>query len=479
MPILAAAEAILRGFRSARRAPRKAVRTMLSTGPNARYRYAQAPLRVYWEVTRACDLACLHCRAEAMPEAHPEELSTAEGRALIDQVSRFGSTPPRLVLTGGDPLKREDLFELIAYAGARGMGVSVAPSATPLLTAEALRRLKDAGVEAISLSLDAADAPTHDAIRGIPGTFERTCDAARVAAAIGLPFQVNTLVCARTVDQLPALLDLVQDLGAPRWSLFFLVSVGRGELLEPISPQRAEDLLRWLAARRGQALARGLVISTTEAPQLRRVIAEWEATGVGDRGDRGDRGTSNDGSQGSGGVNRTNRTNRTDRTHEMIGALAARGTIDGQTTAIPQRSYSSCLSYSSYPAQFTPALPPLPSPPNPQSATAPARHPAVAHGAGIRDGNGVLFISNRGDICPSGFLELAAGNVRRDDLGVVYREAPLFTALRDPDGFGGRCGLCPYRWPCGGSRARAYAASGDILGEDPLCAWQPGADPVR
>lgn len=373
---------------------------MVTTDPNARYRYAQAPLRVYWEVTRACDLTCLHCRAEAMPEAHPEELSTAEGRALIDQVSRFGSTPPRLVLTGGDPLKRDDLFELIAYAGARGMGVSVAPSATPLLTAEALRRLKDAGVEAISLSLDAADAPTHDAIRGIPGTFARTCDAARVAAAIGLPFQVNTLVCARTVDQLPALLDLVQDLGAPRWSLFFLVSVGRGELLEPISPQRAEDLLRWLAARRGQALARGLVISTTEAPQLRRVIAER-------------------------------------------------------------------------------AAPPLPSPPNPQAPNTLARHPAVAHGAGIRDGNGVLFISHRGDICPSGFLELAAGNVRRDDLGAVYRDAPLFTALRDPDGFGGRCGLCPFRWPCGGSRARAYAASGDILGEDPLCAWQPGAGPVR
>lgn len=364
---------------------------MVTTDPNARYRYAQAPLRVYWEITRACDLTCLHCRAEAQPLADPEELSTAEGFALIDQVSRFGPTPPRLVLTGGDPLKREDLFELIAYAGARGMGVSVAPSATPMLTAEALRRLKDAGVEAISLSLDAADAQTHDAIRGVPGTFARTCDAARVAAAVKLPFQVNTLVCTRTVDQLPALLDLVQALGAPRWSLFFLVSVGRGELLEPISAERAEEVLQWLAARRSQAMARGLVITTTEAPQLRRVIE-----------------------QGA-------------RSH------------------------------------------PLP---------APGRHPAVAHGAGIRDGNGVLFISHRGDICPSGFLELAAGNVRRDDLTAVYREAPLFTALRDPDAFGGRCGVCVFRWPCGGSRARAYAATGDILGEDPLCAWQPEAMPA-
>lgn len=411
---------------------------MLTTDPNARYRYAQAPLRVYWEVTRACDLTCLHCRAEAQPLADPDELSTAEGFALIDQVSRFGPTPPRLVLTGGDPLKREDLFDLIAYAGARGMGVSVAPSATPLLTAEALRRLKDAGVEAISLSLDAADAQTHDAIRGIPGTFARTCDAARVAAAVKLPFQVNTLVCARTVDQLPALLDLVQALGAPRWSLFFLVSVGRGELLEPISAERAEEVLQWLAARRGQAMTRGLVITTTEAPQLRRVVAQLgEADGV--RGDGGGR--------RAGKVDGTHGTNR-------------------PTEVLAPSSDMSHTSHSSHPTSS------LQSPAARHTA---ARHPAVAHGAGIRDGNGVLFISHRGDICPSGFLELAAGNVRRDDLAAVYREAPLFTALRDPDAFGGRCGVCTFRWPCGGSRARAYAESGDILGEDPLCTWRPEA----
>jgi radical SAM protein len=396
---------------------------VLTSDPNARYRYAQAPLRVYWEITRACDLTCLHCRAEAQPLADPDELSTAEGFALIDQVSRFGPTPPRLVLTGGDPLKREDLFELIAYAGARGMGVSVAPSATPLLTAEALRRLKDAGVEAISLSLDAADAATHDAIRGIPGTFARTCDAARVAAAVKLPFQVNTLVCARTVDQLPALLDLVQALGAPRWSLFFLVSVGRGELLDPISAERAEAVLHGLAARRGQAMARGLVITTTEAPQLRRVVAQL---GEADGGRK---------VAGDGGAVKVDGTNRTNGTNGVLAPA-----ID-----------TSHKSHLSHPSSSL------------QSPT----------------GNGVLFISHRGDICPSGFLELAAGNIRRDDLAAVYREAPLFTALRDPDAFGGRCGICPFRWPCGGSRARAFADTGDILGEDPLCTWQPEVVPDR
>lgn len=387
---------------------------MLSADPNARYRYAQAPLRVYWEITRACDLTCLHCRAEAQPLADPDELTTAEGLALIDQVARFASPPPRLVLTGGDPLKRDDLFTLIAHAAARGIGVSVAPSATPLLTAEALRRLKDAGVEAISLSLDAADASVHDALRGVPGTFARTCDAAQVAATLRLPFQVNTLVCQRTVDQLPALFDLVQALGAPRWSLFFLVSVGRGELLESISPERAEAVLGWLADRRGQAMARGLVITTTEAPQLRRVI------------------------------------------EQRAGARAAAGG--------PARDGAGRLSS---------GLPSGPGHPPAEGPAGHARHPAVAHGAGIRDGNGVLFINHRGDICPSGFLELAAGSLRHDDLADTYRQAPLFQALRDPDSFGGRCGTCPYRWPCGGSRARAYAASGNILAEDPLCTYRP------
>lgn len=379
---------------------------MLSADPNARYRYAQAPLRIYWEVTRACDLSCLHCRAEAQPLADPQELSLAEGKNLIDQVAAMGPTPPRLVLTGGDPLKRDDLFELIAYAGARGLGVSVAPSATPLLTAEALRRMKDSGVEAISLSLDAPEAEAHDAIRGVPGTFARTLAAAEVARRVGLPFQVNTLVCARTVDGLPAMLDLVQRLGAPRWSLFFLVSVGRGQVLEPISAERAEEALTWLAARRGQAMTHGLVITTTEAPQLRRIVEQ-----------------------------------------RAVEATAGGG----------------------HPAAAAEAQHPV----APMARAAPGRQPAVAHGSGIRDGNGVLFISHRGDLCPSGFLELAAGNLRHDGLADTYREAPLFRALRDPDAFGGRCGACPYRWPCGGSRARAYAASGDILAEDPLCSYRP------
>jgi MoaA/NifB/PqqE/SkfB family radical SAM enzyme len=327
------------------------------------------PLRVYWEVTRACDLACQHCRATAAPERDPSELTTIEGISLIDRLAAVGEPLPRLVLTGGDPLKRHDLFELIAVARDRGLGVSVAPSATPLLTRDAVRALRTAGVEAISLSLDGSTAARHDAIRGIAGTYERTLAAASAAREVGLPFQVNTLVCEHTVDDMPAIHEAVIALGAARWSLFFLVTVGRGQALQPVSAERAERLLAWVAGLGGRPGVRSPVVTTTEAPQLRRIAAR--------------------------------------------------------------------------------------------------------HAAGVRDGNGVLFISHTGDICPSGFLELAAGNVRRDDVIEVYRHAPLFLQLRDADGFHGRCGCCDHRWVCGGSRARAFAASGDPLGEDPLCVYDP------
>jgi len=352
--------------------------------------YARAPQRVYWETTRACDLACRHCRAEAVPDPDPAELTTAEGRQLLERVAAFGEPLPHVVLTGGDPLKRTDLFELVAAARELGLRVSVAPSATPLLTSEALRQLHAAGIDAISLSLDGSTAADHDAIRGIPGTYERTLEAARIACETGLPFQVNTLVCAETVDDLPAIHDLVVAMGAARWSLFFLVTVGRGQVLQPVSPERAEALLGWVAGLSGPPGRGRLVVTTTEAPHLRRVVMERR---------RAAHGTDPEGEPAAGGS-----------TH---------------------------------------------------------------HAAGIRDGNGIVFISHTGEIRPSGFLEISTGNVRRDDIVEIYRTSTLFRELRDPGAFGGRCGRCEYRWVCGGSRARAFSTSGDPLGEDPLCVHDP------
>ena len=337
--------------------------------PHPRLVFDRAPVRVYWELTRACGLACRHCRAAAIPWRHPGELDAAESLRLIDRLTTFGDPPPHLILTGGDPLLRPDLFDLIAAARARGIGVSVAPSATPLLTPAAIGRLQDAGIEAISLSLDGSTAATHDGVRQVPGTFDLTLAAARAARDAGLPFQINTLVAEETLDDLPAIYLLAARLGAARWSLFFLVAVGRGTVLEQITPEAGEDLMQWLAAIGRRAPP---VVTTTEAPFYRRI---------------------------------------------------ARGT----------------------------------------------------HGAGIRDGNGIMFISHTGAVQPSGFLPIVAGNVRTDDVVRLYRESDVFRTLRAPGGFAGRCGRCEYHWQCGGSRARAYAATGDPLGEDPLCAYAPRA----
>jgi MoaA/NifB/PqqE/SkfB family radical SAM enzyme len=338
--------------------------------------YADRPQRVYWEVTRACDLACRHCRAEAVPSASPRELTSDEGRALLQQLAGFGAPLPHLVFTGGDALKRSDLFALIATARELGFAVSVAPSATPLLTRASLHDLRAAGVDAISLSLDGATAARHDAIRGIQGTYERTIAAARVAREEQLPFQINTLVCEETIDDLPAIYEQVVAMGAARWSLFFLVSVGRGEVLMPITPERAETLLQWIATLAGRPGSGKPVVTTTEAPHLRRITSQQK------------------------------------------------------------------------------------------------RVPAT-HGAGIRDGNGIMFISHVGDICPSGFLEIPTGNVRDVSPVDVYRSSQLFQMLRAPELFADRCGRCEFHFVCGGSRARAYASSGNPLGQDPLCLHEP------
>lgn len=345
---------------------------------------------MYWEVTRACDLACQHCRAEAVPACHPDELKTAEARRILESLAAAGEPRPRVILTGGDPLKRRDLFELIAIARGAGLGVSVAPSATPLLTPTVLANLKAAGVEAISLSLDGSCAPRHDAIRGITGTYARTIAAAGIAGDVGMPFQINTLVCTQTANDLAAIYDTVVKLGAARWSLFFLVAVGRGQRLQSVSPEEAERLLTWAASLSSGGADHAPIVTTTEAPQFRRIVLQQR---------------------------------------RRTGAPA--------------------------PAKAHPGAP--------------------AHAAaGIRDGNGIVFISHTGNVSPSGFLEIPIGNVRQTNLMDIYQAAPLFRLLRDADMFRGRCGRCEYRWICGGSRARAYAASGDPLAEDPLCCYQPG-----
>lgn len=349
-------------------------------------RFDERPVLVYWEITRACDLACRHCWAEAVPEPVPGELDTAEGRRLLEAMAGFGPPLPRLVVTGGDPLKRADLFELIAAARQLGLAVSLTPSVTPNLQRTIVERLGAAGVDSVALSLDGSTAERHDAVRGIGGTFEATLEAAGWIRAAGLGLQINTLVPAETVADLPGIARLVAGLEAMRWSLFFLVPVGRGRLLNGLDPARAERVLRWLVE-----LSRRVpfAVKATEAMHVRRIA---------------------------------------------IARLRREGWADA---AIARTDFG--------------------------------------RGFGVNDGKGIVFVSAEGRVYPSGFLPLGVGDVRRQDLVAVYRGAELLRELRDPDALKGKRGACEFRAVCGGSRARAYAATGDPLAADPLCPYQPPA----
>lgn len=227
------------------------------------------PFMVIWEITQACDLACLHCRACAQPALDPRSLSTEEGKRLLDQIANFGSRPPLLVLTGGDPFKRTDLYELIEHARSRGIVTAISPSATPLLTRERLARVRDAGANAISLSLDASDASTHDAFRGVPGSYELTLRGFRDARDLGLKVQINTSVSRRNVRDLVAMTKLVHDLDAMTWSVFFLVPTGRGTSEAPLRADEAEAVLHYLVD-----ASRFVNLKTTEAHHYKRVVLQ-------------------------------------------------------------------------------------------------------------------------------------------------------------------------------------------------------------
>jgi len=352
--------------------------------------YAQAPLNIYWETTQACALACRHCRAEAVPEPHPMELTFEEGIEFLRQIPEFGDPLPQLILTGGDPLARADLFELIDEARELGIGVSITPAATPALTRNVLVQLKEHSVGGLGLSLDGSTAERHDSIRGVLGTFDRTVQAMQWAQELEMPLQVNTLVAAETAGDVPAIYELLKPFRVARWSLFFLISIGRGKVLQPLAPEEGEKLMSWIYETSRDA---AFVVATTEAPSYRRVALE---------------------------------------------GLRAQGLTGKQI-----------------------------------------KHSGATRGFGIRDGHGIVFVSNTGDICPAGFLPLVAGNVRKDRLAEIYRNGPLFRSLHDPTHFEGRCGFCEYSALCGGSRARAFEATGNPLASDPFCSYEPQPKPTR
>ena len=255
-------------------------------GPPGRTGYADRPLIVTWEATRACGLACRHCRADARPDRDPRELDTDEGRALLESVRGFGEPYPIVVFSGGDPLRRPDLAELVRYGTDLGLTMAVTPATTPLLTRDRLLELRDAGARRVALSVDAATAERHDAFRGEAGSFDVARRAARAARDMGLPIQVNTTVARSTAEDLPELSRLVERMDAAMWEVFFLVPVGRGTALEPLSPEEHERVLAWLYRRSRRTSYR---VITVEAPFYRRIGRQIEARKRRAARDRGER----------------------------------------------------------------------------------------------------------------------------------------------------------------------------------------------
>ncbi len=361
--------------------------------------FSQAPFTIAWEVTRACAFACVHCRANAQHQRDPHELSTQEAFALIDRLKEFGN--PILVFTGGDPMMRRDLFDLIAYATQSGLRCSLTPTATALPTLKRLIQAKEAGVRRIALSLDAPTPEVHDAFRQVPGSWQRTIDILKNAQAAGLSAQVNTTVSTHNLHLLPGMVPFIEEVKAVQWSVFFLVPTGRAHLERMISPQEHEQVFNWLYE---LSLRSTFDIKITAAPMYRRVAIQ-------------------------------------------------RRKAESHGGAAPLARDAGAVFFQGAGFQYADGL------------NRPTR--------GVNDGNGFLFISHVGDIFPSGFLPLSAGNVRQDDVVDVYRHSRLFTDLRDVNKIKGKCGACEFRDVCGGQRGRAYGATGDYLASDPACIYQP------
>lgn len=361
----------------------------------APFDFSKAPLLVIWETTRSCSLACAHCRADADTTIHPDELSTAEGRALIDQVADMGT--PIMVLSGGDPLNRKDLELLVRHGKSKGLRMGTIPAATEQLTRERLAALKDAGLDQVAFSIDGATALEHDTFRRTPGAFAKVMEAVRWSHELGLSVQINTCLGAWNYASFESIVDLVASLPISFWEVFFLIPVGRGAALGGLTPDQFEAVFERLHRLTKE---QDFVVKLTEGQEFRRFVMLKEAR------------------RGAGAAARTE--------HSVARAANVRAGI-----RMPDRA--------------------------------------------VNAGDGFMFVDHLGGICPSGFLPTVRGNARRDSLAKVYREDALFNDLRDHDKLEGKCAVCEFRGPCGGSRARAYAMTGNIHAQDPVCGYTPAS----
>jgi radical SAM protein len=360
-----------------------------------RHDFSKAPFLVIWETTRACDLACKHCRAEAILDRNPLELTTDEAKRLMDEVRRFGRIV--FVLSGGDPVRRPDLVELVEHGAGLGLRMGLTPATTPRMTPELLAELKRAGLARVAVSLDGSNAEIHDEFRQVEGSFQEGLRILRQAGELGLSTQVNTTITRHNIDDFSQLCALMSEVGIVFWEVFFLVPTGRARVEDVASAEEFEAVFHHLY---DLSKVAPFDIKATAAPQYARVVLERQ---VAER-----------------------RAGEREESPDPLTAGLFYSLQDG-----------------------------------------------IGRARGVTEGDGYAFVDHVGEIYPSGFLPVSAGNVREAGLVEVYRSAPLFLELRDKDLLKGKCGACEFRNICGGCRARAYAMTGDYLESDPFCSYVP------
>jgi radical SAM protein with 4Fe4S-binding SPASM domain len=393
------------------------------------------PRLIFWEVTKGCNLRCVHCRATATELSSPTDLPTARALDIIDQIASFAN--PILVLSGGEPLYRPDIFDLASYATKKGIRVALATNGT-LVTKDVAKRIVESGVKRVSISLDGADAATHDTFRGIPGAFDAAIYGMKNLQELGMSVQINMTIAKHNGKQLPLVLELAKRLGADALHTFLLVPVGCGiDIAEEqmISPVEYEEMLNWFY---DQSKLGELELKATCAPHYFRVVRQRRAA-------------------------------------ERREAVAA-GTMTyggGESPKAPAIGPSEMAMPGSNAVILKPKG---------HHTGHPSGHPGDsemnAMTKGCLAGTGVCFVSHEGEVFPCGYLPVLAGDLKKQPFVEIWNNSVVFEQLRDTGNLKGKCGCCEFRNVCMGCRARAFAATGDMLDPEPFCIYEPKMSPV-
>jgi len=389
------------------------------------------PRLIFWELTKGCNLRCIHCRASATELSSPDDLSTQAAKHIIDQIAEVSH--PILVLSGGEPLFRSDIFELARYGTDKGLRVALATNGT-LVTKPVARKIVDAGVKRVAISLDGSDAFTHDTFRGIPGAFDAAITGFRNLKELGMSVQINTTVARHNAHQLPQVLELARAIGADALHTFLLVPVGCGVDIaaeQMVPPAEYEKILNWFY---DQSLAGDIELKATCAPHYFRVVRQRRAA-------------------------------------ERRAAAAQYVAAPGATApASPKIDPTEMTMPGSTGMEL-----------KPRGIGQPVGHPGAhpsdmnAMTKGCLAGTAVCFISHQGEVYPCGYLPALAGDLKKQPFAEIWENSVVFNELRDVNNLTGKCGCCEFRNVCMGCRARAFAATGNYLDEEPFCVYEPGA----